>query len=120
MLRKDLLDKIGYFDEDFFLYHEESELCNRILKNNFEIYSVPDAKIIHLEGKSGFKDEKFRLYMKHYYIFFAKVGGKKIVKEAYFYLQLKHLLILNMKRYKINKEEYQKFLQNYKNLRKDY
>lgn len=50
--RKKILDEVGLFDEKFFMYREETDLCKRILNNNHEIKYIPDAKIIHLEGKS--------------------------------------------------------------------
>lgn len=52
MLRKSVLDKIGYFSEKFFMYFEETELETRIKRAGYKIFYIPDAKIIHLEGKS--------------------------------------------------------------------
>jgi GT2 family glycosyltransferase len=52
MLRAPILNTVGGFDPDFFMYLEEIELTYRIKKSGFSIYSVPDAKIIHLEGQS--------------------------------------------------------------------
>ncbi len=52
MVRKSILEEVGYFDEDFFLYFEETELTYRIRKKNYKIMSVPIAQIIHLESQS--------------------------------------------------------------------
>lgn len=52
MLRKSLIDKIGGFDPDFFMYFEETDLCSRIHNAGFTVMSVPQAKIIHLEGQT--------------------------------------------------------------------
>lgn len=52
MIRKNLLDKYGAFDEDFFMYFEETELCHRLTREGYKIMSVPQAQIIHLNGKS--------------------------------------------------------------------
>ena len=52
MVKYDVLDKTGGFSKDFFMYYEETDLCARIAKNGWKIYSVPDAKIQHLDGKS--------------------------------------------------------------------
>ncbi len=61
MIRKSILTKIGgAFDERFFMYCEETELCHRIRKANYKIMSVPDAKIIHLEGASFSEDKKIK------------------------------------------------------------
>ena len=52
MVKKEVLEKIGGFDSHFFMYREETELCYRISNMGYKLYSVPQAKIIHLEGKS--------------------------------------------------------------------
>ena len=52
MVRGSVLEQCGAFDPDFFMYYEETELTYRIIKAGFSIMSVPDAKIIHLEGQS--------------------------------------------------------------------
>ena len=52
-IRKEIIDKIGVLDENFFLYVEELEFCYRTKKAGFEVIYYPKAKIIHLGGKSG-------------------------------------------------------------------
>jgi GT2 family glycosyltransferase len=52
MIRKYLFDKLKGFDEDFFMYSEESEMSYRIHKLNYKIVSIPGAHIVHLEGRS--------------------------------------------------------------------
>ena len=52
MVRREVLDQVGAFDPDFFMYFEETELTYRIVKAGWKVYAVPDSKIIHLEGQS--------------------------------------------------------------------
>ena len=52
MVKRSVLSTTGGFSKDFFLYYEETDLCYRIKKKGWEIYSVPEAKILHLESKS--------------------------------------------------------------------
>lgn len=52
MLRADLIGGTGGFAPEFFMYFEETDLCARIHKAGYNVISVPDANIIHLEGKS--------------------------------------------------------------------
>lgn len=52
MLRADLIKKIGGFAPEFFMYYEETDLCARIHRAGYDVVSVPQAQIIHLEGKS--------------------------------------------------------------------
>ena len=45
-------DKIGFFDENFFLYFEEIDLCKRVKNINEKIYIDPTIKIFHKGGSS--------------------------------------------------------------------
>lgn len=111
-IRKELVDKIGNFDPEFFMYFEETELTWRAKKIGYEIYSVPEAKIIHLEGKSFvFKETRFRMMCQSKYIFLTKVYGKNEAFYNYILSQFKYLIFFNKnnkKKFEINKEEYLK------------
>jgi N-acetylglucosaminyl-diphospho-decaprenol L-rhamnosyltransferase len=55
LLNKKKLDKIfnkEYFDENFFMYLENDDLCKRIIDINENIFIVPTSKIKHLGGKA--------------------------------------------------------------------
>jgi len=52
MVPRKLLEKVGAFDPDFFMYYEETELCWRIRKAGYRIVCEPKASIVHIEGKS--------------------------------------------------------------------
>ena len=46
------LKQINFFDDNFFLYFEEIDLCRRLKKNNSKIFIDPKIKVSHLGGKS--------------------------------------------------------------------
>jgi len=48
----DEFNNFNYFDENFFMYLENDDLCKRIKKINENIYIVPKSKINHLGGKA--------------------------------------------------------------------
>lgn len=52
MVRRSVLKKTGSFNPAYFMYFEESDLCARIKKAGWEIFSVPEARIQHLVGQS--------------------------------------------------------------------
>jgi len=61
MVRGETLTQVGSFDERYFMYCEEIDLCRRIKKAGWEIYCVPTAEIVHLVGQSTqqFRDTMF-------------------------------------------------------------
>jgi len=42
----------GFFDENFFIYFEEIDLCKRLIRNNKKIYLAPNIEINHEGGQS--------------------------------------------------------------------
>jgi N-acetylglucosaminyl-diphospho-decaprenol L-rhamnosyltransferase len=53
LLRGDLVDRIGLFDEDFFFYGEDIELCHRVKKARMRCHYDPRVSILHLGGSSS-------------------------------------------------------------------
>ncbi|MCC5972565.1 MAG: glycosyltransferase family 2 protein [Rubellimicrobium sp.] len=52
MMRMDVLDRIGLFDETFFLYFEETDLCLRAAKAGFPTDYVRDSSVTHIGSAS--------------------------------------------------------------------
>lgn len=76
MIRREALEKAGVFDPDFFMYAEETELSYRIRKAGYVSISVPEAKIIHLEGKSiRFSERRIRMQFEGRRLYFRKRYG---------------------------------------------
>jgi N-acetylglucosaminyl-diphospho-decaprenol L-rhamnosyltransferase len=55
MVRRDVLESVGGLDEDFFVYWSDADLCARIRRRGWKIFSVPAARIIHDESLAGRK-----------------------------------------------------------------
>lgn len=52
LLRKEVLEQVGFLDEDYFMYSEEIDLCYRIQRAGWRIYWVPQAEVVHFGGQS--------------------------------------------------------------------
>jgi N-acetylglucosaminyl-diphospho-decaprenol L-rhamnosyltransferase len=52
MARRDAIERVGGFDERFFFFLEETDLCVRIRNEGFRVVLYPVAKVIHLQGKT--------------------------------------------------------------------
>ena len=60
-MKRDFFIELGGFDKDFFMYFEDNDLCDRIIKNGKTVVEVPSAKVIHLENLSS-KKNSFQNY----------------------------------------------------------
>ena len=49
---KKVLDRTGFFDEEYFMYGEDLDLCYRIKKLGYKIFYFPEVITIHLKGES--------------------------------------------------------------------
>ncbi len=52
MFRSDVLDAVGLFDETFFLYFEETDLCHRIQAAGWQGIYLPDSRVVHIGSVS--------------------------------------------------------------------
>jgi GT2 family glycosyltransferase len=74
MVREEAMEEVGIFDEDYFVFLEETDWCFRMQKKGWKVYHVPDARVIHLSGHSKRKSpwESQIEYYKSLYKFFRK------------------------------------------------
>jgi N-acetylglucosaminyl-diphospho-decaprenol L-rhamnosyltransferase len=82
LVRREVLVQIGGFDEGYFMYSEELDLCRRIKEAGWHIVYLPTAQIIHYEGKSSeqvvaarhirFQTSKVRYFRKFHGLFQAE------------------------------------------------
>ena len=76
LTRRELLERIGGFDEEFFLYSEDVDLCVRIRAHGASVLFTPEVEITHHRGRSAEKDRdkvfvesqrsRLHFYAKHY------------------------------------------------------
>ena len=97
LIRKSIFEKIGGFDENFFLYFEENDLCKRVKDLGYKIYMIPEAEVIHYwkpaEGgekhKKIFEKSRFYHFKKHFGIFSA------LFVEAFLRLNKRSAILLS-------------------------
>jgi GT2 family glycosyltransferase len=74
--RRETVDGLGGFDENFFMYFEEVDLCYRLFSQRRQVHFVPAAEIVHVGGgsttqKKAWSSIQFfaslaQFYRKHY------------------------------------------------------
>ncbi len=60
LVRKKILDKVNWFDEDYFLDGEDIDLCWKIGKAGWKIIYYPEVSIIHLKGATKGKNKEVK------------------------------------------------------------
>jgi len=55
LARTSVLDKVGWFDERFFMYAEDVDLSRRIREAGWKLYYLSDAEIVHVAGGTSRK-----------------------------------------------------------------
>lgn len=96
MMKKEVLKKVGGFDEQFFMYGEDLDLCYRVQQAGFKVYYVHTTQVIHYKGESTkrssldetkvFYDAMHLFVKKHFSSFFlveiilrSAIGFRKLV-----------------------------------------
>jgi GT2 family glycosyltransferase len=74
MLRREALDQVGNFDEDYFMYGEDLDLCFRLKAAGWRIMYLPTAVVLHIKGQSSQQrsNAMLRAFHRSMWIFFKK------------------------------------------------
>ncbi len=67
-----VLKEVGAFDEDYFMYTEEVDLCFRIKRAGYKVWYLPEWSITHLGGASSTKEFSLLTEFKSMKIFYKK------------------------------------------------
>lgn len=88
LVRKEVISDVGMMFEDFFLYYEELDWCERIRKKGYEIWIEPRAKVYHKESVTvGVLSPLKTYYLNRNRIFFMRRQFSRI-QVSIFYLFL--------------------------------
>ncbi len=85
MLRRAALDRVGLFDERFFLYFEETDLCHRIAAAGYTGTYLPASRVVHVGSAStGMKTHARtpRFWFDSRALYFTKRGGRAYAAAA--------------------------------------
>lgn len=78
--QRSIWNEIGGFDEQFFMYYEDVDLCLRATQVGWEVWHVPEAVIQHQSGASfgGNLYKQKEIYYANQYYFFRKHFGRPV------------------------------------------
>lgn len=91
MVRKKALDEVGFFDERYFFFFEETDLAYAMHRAGWKTYHIPDAYIYHLQGQSIGGNVRSRIeFYRSRYKFFNKWHSRS------YYLLAKALILVRL------------------------
>ncbi len=91
LIKRKVFMEIGKFDERFFIYAEEADLCLRLKRKNYQILFYPYAEIIHRGGGSSREKKETDLVFLNSKVMFIKKNSK-LWQIALLVLALNNLL----------------------------
>lgn len=79
-IKRELYEKIGGFDEQFFMYLEDVDLCKRAHEAGYRVVYLPDAIITHAIGRSSDRvaNEMIKQFHKSMMLYYKKHNLRKI------------------------------------------
>lgn len=75
LIRRAVIDQIGYLDERFFAYQEDADYCLRARQAGWQIYYHPQATITHFGGQGGSRVQAVKsiiAWHRSYYLYYRK------------------------------------------------
>ena len=81
LVRREAAESVGLFDEDFFLFSEETDWLYRFHQAGWQVWFVPDAEVVHVGGATH-GGQMFTENVRGHLRFFAKHRGPKEAARA--------------------------------------
>ncbi len=100
--RVDCLKKIGLFDEDFFMYAEEQDICLRAIKNNWRVAKIENENLRIYRKIDPVSDKQLIWYYNTRNIFCAYKKNIPFLKRNIFFILQCFIFIKQMMYYLIN------------------
>jgi GT2 family glycosyltransferase len=81
LLRRAAVEEVGYCDEDYFLFSEETDWCFRFREAGWEVVFFPGAECVHVRGASH-SGRLYRENLRGHLLFLTKHRGPKVAERA--------------------------------------
>jgi GT2 family glycosyltransferase len=96
LLRRQVIDQIGYLDEAFYAYQEDADICFRARQAGWKVYYYPEAQITHYGGLGGSRVHPYRsIYEWHrsYFLYYRK----NLARDYWFLFNGVYYLVMLLK-----------------------
>jgi GT2 family glycosyltransferase len=93
LVKKSVIDHIGCMDDQFFLYYEEQDWCERMNRFGYNVYYVPESVVLHKESVSTGKNSPLKTYfLSRNRILFAR----KNFRGIQFFVSIIYLIFISI------------------------
>jgi len=96
LIRRNVIEQIGFLDERFFAYQEDADYCYRARQAGWQVYYVPGAQIVHYGGLGGSHIDPYRSIIewhKSYFLYYRK----NLAKDYFFLLNWFYYVAMGLK-----------------------
>jgi GT2 family glycosyltransferase len=96
LIRRQVIDQIGYLDERFFAYQEDADYCFQARRAGWQVYYVPEARVTHFGGEGGSRVQPYRSiynWHKSYWLYYRK----NLASDYFFLLNWVFYLVMLVK-----------------------
>lgn len=74
LIKRELFEKLNGFDERYFMYYEDSDLCRRVRKLGKKIFYLPRVNLLHLVGAVKSSANRYQLNLNSSKIYHGALG----------------------------------------------
>lgn len=103
LINKSVFEKVGYMDEKYFVYYDDTDFIYRTQKQGLKLYYIPSSTLIHKESVStGKKSDFFYHYMFRNRLYFVrkhyKAGELFVFLDFLYHFTVRRIRLLNNNR----------------------
>lgn len=96
LIRRAVVEQIGYLDERFFAYQEDADYCYRARQAGWQIYYYPGAQIVHYGGYGGSRVQPYRSIIEWHRSYWLHYR-KNMAKDYPFFFNWFYYLVMGLK-----------------------
>lgn len=95
LIKREVIEKVGLFDNDFFAYFEESDFCWRVWLSGYEVMYYPGSSIFHKVGATSKNMNQFSI---NYHSLKNRIASliKNLEFHNLLFILIPHLIILGI------------------------
>lgn len=104
LIKRAVFNKVGGFDEDYFMYGEDIDLSYKMLKSGYKNYYFGSTTVIHYKGESTLRNKHYaRRFYGAMQIFYRKHFKKNVLFDMFVWLGIR--LVYLFRKSPVNKEK---------------